>query len=76
VPSEHRKDLRTDKDRQKLWKWYDRNVIDKNKNKLELVANSGKGKTAFMCLELDPTKCHRHRIAKYLESKGLKGLDI
>ena len=77
VPSERRKNLGNKKGRQILWEWYDKNVINKNKSELDnLLTNDRNRKIAFMCLEQHPLKCHRHRITKYFESKGLKGLDI
>lgn len=59
-----------------FFEWYDKNVIEKlEKNFVDLESLSYP--LAFMCVELDPTKCHRHRIARFLEQKkGLKGLDL
>lgn len=37
---------------------------------------SGRGIFAIMCTEVDPTKCHRHKIASALNEKGLIGYDI
>ena len=31
---------------------------------------------AFMCVELDPTACHRHRLSLALEEQGLRGFDL
>jgi hypothetical protein len=31
---------------------------------------------AMMCVECDPTECHRHRIFMALENQGLRGFDI
>jgi ParB/RepB/Spo0J family partition protein len=54
-----------------------------NPNERELVwsfknakATWGEHPIAFMCRELDPTKCHRHRIAKALEEHGKTSLDL
>jgi uncharacterized protein (DUF488 family) len=75
IEKEFREDLNTLEDYEKLWKWYDKNI----------VINVGKssepwdydGPWAFMCTELDPTKCHRHRIAKQLEEEfQTKSMDL
>jgi ParB/RepB/Spo0J family partition protein len=75
IEKEFREDLNTIADYEKLWKWYDKNI----------VINVGKssepwdydGPWAFMCTELDPTKCHRHRIAKQLEEEfQTKSMDL
>jgi len=70
VPKERRQSLSSDSDYKTLWKWYDKNVIP------TLNVNIKSTKIAFMCRELDPTHCHRHRIAAALESKGMKSLDL
>jgi hypothetical protein len=31
---------------------------------------------AMMCMECDPTECHRHRIFIALEEQGLRGFDL
>ncbi len=38
--------------------------------------NSGDHPVALLCMELDPTSCHRHRIAMKLESHRLRGFDL
>jgi uncharacterized protein (DUF488 family) len=66
------------KTRKELWKWYDGNVVSKHLDKVmkELDRNRISCPVAFMCAESHPIKCHRHRIAKALEVKGMKGLDL
>ena len=36
----------------------------------------GKGTFALMCTEVDPTMCHRHKIAEVLVKKGMIGYDL
>ena len=87
VPKEHRNELHTEEDFNKLWKWYDKNVLptlniidsEDSANTLfdNLIGESKfNGPYVFMCRELDPTKCHRHRIAKALEQRGITSLDL
>lgn len=62
--------------REPIWKWYDNSVVEKffAKN-LHRFMNLDHP-VAMMCVEHDPTECHRHRIAIALEEKGLKGFDL
>lgn len=62
--------------REPIWKWYDDSVVEKffAKN-LHRFMNLDHP-VAMMCVEHDPTECHRHRISIALESKGLKGFDL
>jgi uncharacterized protein (DUF488 family) len=41
---------------------------------LETVKN--KGTFALLCTEVDPTMCHRHKIAQVLVEKGMVGYDL
>jgi ParB/RepB/Spo0J family partition protein len=75
VPKEQRDKLAKTGNWSGLFGWYDNNVIPK----LDSVLNSKSAPAkpvAFMCVEKDPQKCHRHRIALELESKKMKSLDI
>lgn len=76
VPRDVRKKISKLEDFDDLWKWYDKHVIPKfsdiNREKLKKLDEP----YAFMCVELDPTKCHRHRLAHALESKGQKSIDL
>jgi len=77
VPREERAKVSRLEDFDDLWRWYDRNVVPK----LDNVLKAGKLREhdrpyAFMCVELDPTKCHRHRLALGLEKRGLKVYDL
>lgn len=64
-------------DRADLWEWYDDNVaefyIGQN---LHYFLNFADHPVALMCLETDPTSCHRHRLGLALERQGLRGFDL
>lgn len=75
VPEEIREELAKTGDYDRFFRWYDENVIRTT------LAESVDFETlsyplALMCVELDPTKCHRHRIALALEKRGLRGIDL
>ncbi len=65
------------KTREDIWNWYDSyvlpNVIKKN---LDEFFNSMEHPIALMCVEHDPTECHRHRLFLGLERIGLTGCDL
>lgn len=65
------------KTRDDIWNWYDSyvlpNVIKKN---LDEFFNSMEHPIALMCVEYDPTECHRHRLFLGLERIGLTGCDL
>lgn len=71
IPSEQRRNIRTEE----LFDWYDANI--KPGVILEQFEEVlGDNRTAFMCVEMDPQSCHRHRISVSLEKGGLKLLDL
>ena len=74
VPSEIRSKLGETGDYDWFFKQYDENVIPKLDEEVDLETLSYP--IAIMCVELDPTKCHRHRIALALEERGLRGYDL
>ena len=64
-------------DRSDIWEWYDAHVIPEIAGKnLTRFFNAFQHPVALMCVELDPTACHRHRIALALESAGLRSFDL
>ena len=76
VPREVRQKAAEAGDRQPIWEWYQRNVIDKiDAGELLTIAKSN-GKVAFMCAEIAPRDCHRHLVYLALERAGLKGYDL
>lgn len=73
VPSEIRRELGETGDYDWFFKQYDENVVPKLD---EVDFQTLNYPIAIMCVELDPTKCHRHRIALALEETGLRGYDL
>ena len=74
VPSEIRRKLGETGDYDWFFKKYDESVIPKLDEEVDLETLNYP--IAIMCVELDPTKCHRHRIALALEERGLRGYDL
>jgi ParB family chromosome partitioning protein len=73
VPEEIREKLAETGDYNWFFNWYDNNVLPNlDEVDLETLAYP----IALMCVEFDPTRCHRHRIALALEKRGLKGCDL
>lgn len=63
--------------RDDIWHWYDSNVVPVvAKKNLDEFFNSMDHPIALMCVEHDPTECHRHRIFLALERIGLRGCDL
>jgi uncharacterized protein (DUF488 family) len=63
--------------RDAIWKWYDANVVPTFAGRnLHWFVNAIEHPAALMCVELDPTACHRHRLSEALESHGLMGFDL
>lgn len=62
--------------REIIWEWYDTYVVDRlfSKN-LHWFLNI-EHPVALMCVEADPTECHRHRLFLALEEQGLIGFDL
>ena len=73
VPKEIRLKLAKTGDYNWFFGWYDKNIIPELD---EAGFDALKRPFVVMCVELDPTKCHRHRIALALEKKGLKSFDL
>lgn len=63
-------------DRSAIWTWYDEHVVERFAQNLDEFFNCSDHPLAFMCVELDPTACHRHRLSLGLESAGLRSFDI
>src|SRR5262245_34724396 len=75
ISGEERRKVKAMDDLNRLWKYYDDTTVDKVSGVYSHYAKSNKT-IVFMCAEFDPTTCHRHRITRKLESKGLKGFDL
>ena len=60
-----------------IWDWYDSNVIPSISNgQFVEFRENVKPPLAFMCVETEPTACHRHRLFLTLEKIGLSGFDL
>jgi uncharacterized protein (DUF488 family) len=65
------------KTRDDIWVWYDENILPNViEGNLDEFFNSMEHPIALMCVEYDPTECHRHRIFLGLERLGLRGCDL
>jgi uncharacterized protein (DUF488 family) len=63
--------------RDDIWTWYDENVLPGIvSGNLDKFFNGMEHPIALMCVEYDPTECHRHRIFLGLERLGLIGHDL
>jgi uncharacterized protein (DUF488 family) len=77
VPRDIRAKAIEDGNRAAIWDWYDQHVVEPYflKN-LHWFLNGIEHPAALMCVEIDPTECHRHRVVLALESMGLHGYDL
>ncbi|MFI5364560.1 MAG: DUF488 family protein [Candidatus Binatia bacterium] len=63
--------------REPIWDWYDEHVVRPYVGRnLHRFLNGADHPVAFMCVELDPRECHRHRLFLALEEWGLRGFDL
>ena len=77
VPSEIRSRSVGQDTRSAIWDWYDSNVVPNISNgDFTEFRETAKPPLAFMCVETDPTACHRHRLFLALEETGLRGFDL
>lgn len=62
--------------RETIWEWYDAAVVapffERNIHRFMNQTHP----VAMMCMECDPTECHRHRLFLALERQGLRGYDL
>jgi uncharacterized protein (DUF488 family) len=64
-------------DRRAIWDWYDRHIAEPYVgHNLHHFLNFADHPVALMCVEVDPTSCHRHRLGLALERLGLQGFDL
>ena len=62
--------------RETIWQWYDECVIGPHFGRnLHRFLTLGYP-VAMLCMECDPTECHRRRISMALENQGLHGYDL
>ena len=77
VPHEIRSHSVGEDTRDAIWDWYDSNVVPSISNgAFAEFREYAKPPLAFMCVETDPTACHRHRLFLALEETGLRGFDL
>ncbi len=62
--------------REPIWEWYDQHVAGPFCRNLTRFFNMADHPVALMCVEADPTECHRHRLSAALEQRGLQGFDL
>ena len=76
VPKDIRAKAVTAGTRDPIWQWYDDCVVERFfARNLHWFLNLGHP-VAMMCVEADPTECHRHRVFHALEKRGLRGFDL
>ena len=68
VPKNVRSKLIETEDYEWFFRWYDENVIAVQTEKLNELLSLDRP-FAVMCVESDPARCHRSRIAKWLADK-------
>jgi uncharacterized protein (DUF488 family) len=62
--------------RKTIWDWYDGAVVERFfERNLHHFLNLDHP-VAMMCMECDPTECHRHLLFNALERRGLRGFDL
>ena len=77
VPQEVRSRSVGQETRDTIWDWYDEYVVPRiSEREFAEFRENAKPPLAFMCLEMDPTACHRHRLFPALEQTGLRGYDL
>lgn len=73
VPSTIRRRAAEAGSRDEIWSWYKANV---GESEMKALVNSDDRPVAFMCVETDPTSCHRHLLSLNLKDAGLRGYDL
>ncbi|MBI4307410.1 MAG: DUF488 domain-containing protein [Chloroflexi bacterium] len=77
VPRDVRAEAVGQKTRDIIWQWYDSYVVPRLAGRnLDEFFNWADHPVALMCVECDPSACHRHRLAIALERHGLRGYDL
>jgi uncharacterized protein (DUF488 family) len=76
VPRDVRATAAGEGSREPIWKWYDCCVVDSYFSRNLHWFMNLEHPVAMMCMEQDPTECHRHRIFLALERQGLQGFDL
>lgn len=77
VPRDIRANSIGKRTRDDIWDWYDSYILPQViKTNLDEFFNTMEHPIVFMCVEYDPTECHRHRIFLGLERSGFTGCDL
>ncbi len=77
VPREVRAQAAEAQNRDVIWEWYDSNIAERHITaNLTQFLNMAEHPIALMCVEHDPTSCHRHRLSIRLERYGLTSFDL
>lgn len=72
IDGEHRKGLNASHDYEKLFIFYKNEILPKQTDKIETLAELGKKKRiALMCFEQDKAYCHRSILSESIENKGM-----
>lgn len=62
--------------RETIWAWYKVYIVERLfRGNLHWFLNI-EHPAAMMCVEADPTECHRHLLFNALEEEGLRGFDL
>jgi uncharacterized protein (DUF488 family) len=69
APKEFRERLADDKDYDSFFGAYRRHITGARKSLRDLVQIVVKSKTALLCFERDPNRCHRHVVAGLISKK-------
>jgi uncharacterized protein (DUF488 family) len=77
VPRDIRSKASNQPTRDAIWAWYEEFVLPRFTAKnLHWFFNWAEHPVALMCVEVDPTACHRHLLARGLERHGLAFYDL
>jgi uncharacterized protein (DUF488 family) len=72
IKGEHRKNLENDADYDKLFEFYQRDILPNQIDKVKQLKELGKSKRiALLCFEQDKDHCHRGILSKFIEKEGM-----
>ena len=74
IPTDQRRDVKTPAEKKRLFTWYARTVLPKQKPAVQRIASwvrNDHERVALTCFERDACECHRHCIADLLEREKL-----
>ena len=77
IPSHVRKGVRERGEWESVHRWYENNVLAALSDaELRTIVAPHPRPVALMCMEADPSECHRSWLAKAMEKVELKGCDL